>query len=145
MLIRRPSRSRRSLRPEGASAGSAAAERALIPLLLVGLLLGGCRAEPPPRTAAGGDAERGRLLLRQYACGSCHRIPGVAAARGTFGPPLDALSRQVYLAGVLPNTPDNLVRWIVDPQAIEPGTAMPDMQVSPEQSRDMAAYLYTLK
>lgn len=113
-------------------------------IVSLGLALGGCGAEPP-RAAVGGDAERGKLLLRQYACGSCHRIPGVAAAVGTFGPPLDGWRHRVYVAGVLPNTPDNLVRWIVEPQAVEPGTAMPDMQVSETQARDMAAYLLTLE
>lgn len=110
--------------------------------------LGACSPQsPPPHPLfdVQGDADHGKLLLRQYACGSCHRIPGVAAADGKFGPPLDRFAHQVYLAGVLPNTPDNLVRWIVQPQAIEPGTAMPDMQVSPRQARDMAAYLYTLR
>jgi cytochrome c len=110
-----------------------------IPALLV---LGACGAEPH---ALGGDPEAGKLLLRQYGCGTCHEIPGVAAARGKVGPPLERLARRVYLAGSLPNTPENLGRWIREPQRIEPHTAMPDMQVSVEHSRDMVAYLYTLK
>jgi cytochrome c len=117
----------------------------LASLAFAGLGLGACTDERQAPAIAGGDAERGRLLLRQYGCGSCHRIPGVAAATGTMGPPLARYVRQVYVAGVLPNTPDNLARWIVDPQAVEPGTAMPDMQVSAAQARDMVAYLYTLE
>jgi len=116
----------------------------LLFVVSIGVALGGCADEPRVRVA-GGDAERGKLLLRQYACGSCHRIPGVAAAGGNFGPPLDGFAHHVYIAGVLPNTPDNLVRWIVEPQAVEPGTAMPDLQVSEAQARDIAAYLYTLE
>jgi cytochrome c1 len=105
-------------------------------------LLAGCA---PEHALPEGDPEHGRLLLRQYGCGGCHAIPGVAAANGNAGPPLTRMGRRVYVAGVLPNTPDNLARWIRDPQAIQPRTAMPDMQVSAAQARDMVAYLYTLR
>jgi cytochrome c1 len=98
----------------------------------------------PPATT-GGDAARGRLLLAQYQCGSCHQIPGVDGARGMTGPALDAFGRRSYVAGFLPNYPDALVRWIVDPPAVKPGTAMPAMGVSAEDARHMAAYLYQLK
>ena len=109
--------------------------------LVLCLALAACvPAAPAPTT--GGDAERGRLLLRQYGCGGCHTIPGVAAARGNTGPPLGDMSRRVYVGGVLPNTPDNLVRWIQSPQSIDPRTLMPDMQVSETHARDMTAYLY---
>jgi cytochrome c1 len=107
------------------------------------LALAGCGAAPRP--AGEGDAERGRLLLRQFGCGGCHRIPGVAAATGAVGPPLEGLARRVYLAGALPNTPANLARWIRDPQAVDPQTGMPDMQVGEAHARDMVAYLATLR
>ena len=96
-------------------------------------------------TDAAGDADSGRLLLRQYGCGGCHRIPGVEAARGNVGPPLERIARRVYLAGKLPNTPDNLVRWIREPQQASPLTAMPDLGVTERDARDMAAYLSTLR
>ncbi|HVE49716.1 MAG TPA: cytochrome C1 [Casimicrobiaceae bacterium] len=92
-----------------------------------------------------GDAENGRLLLRQFGCGTCHRIPGVAAAEGNVGPPLDAIARRVYLAGILPNTPANMVRWIRSPQSIDAKTAMPDLNVTEAHARDMTAYLYRLR
>jgi cytochrome c2 len=111
-------------------------------LVLSCLALGACGPEPPLRE---GDAERGRLLLRQYGCVSCHRIHGVAGKPGDVGPPLDGIARRVYLAGVLPNTPENMARWIRNPQEYEPRTVMPDMQVGEDQARDMVAYLYTLK
>jgi cytochrome c1 len=60
------------------------------------------------------------------------------------GPPLDAWAEREFIAGSLPNEPDALIDWIVNPQAIEPGTAMPTLGVTPEEARDMAAYLYTL-
>jgi cytochrome c1 len=90
-------------------------------------------------------ADHGKLLLRQFGCGECHRIPGVATAEGTFGPPLTAIGRRLYLAGHLPNTADNLVRWIRAPQSIDPATAMPDLDVGEAHARDMAAYLRTLR
>jgi cytochrome c2 len=105
------------------------------------LALAGCGEEP---ARAAGDPEQGRLLLRQYGCASCHRIPGVAAATGNAGPPLGGVARRVYLGGVLPNTPQNMVRWIRGPQRFDPLTAMPDMQVPEAHARDMVAYLYRL-
>jgi cytochrome c1 len=54
-------------------------------------------------------------------------------------------ARRSYIAGQLVNSPDNLVRWIMDPQGVEPGTAMPNLGVVPVVARDMAAYLYTLQ
>lgn len=130
--------------PSGSGSGSGSANAAAI--VLLALMLAGCgeRREAPAGDALAGDPENGRLLLRQYGCGGCHRIDGVAGAIGRVGPPLDAFSKQVYVAGVLPNTRADLVRWIVDPQVIQPGSAMPDLGVSEQQARDMAAYLHAL-
>nr|WP_155464009.1 c-type cytochrome [Duganella radicis] len=99
---------------------------------------------PAPARVAGGDAQRGQSLLAQYQCGSCHQIAGVASARGQAGPPLDSFGRRSYIAGNLPNTPETLERWLVDPPAMRPGTAMPAMGVSAQDARDIAAYLYAL-
>jgi cytochrome c2 len=104
--------------------------------------LAGCEA---PRPAPGGDAENGRLLLRQFGCGACHRIAGVADAQGNVGPPLDGVARRVYLGGVLPNSPGNMARWIREPKAFDPQTAMPELGVSEQHARDMVAYLHTLR
>jgi cytochrome c2 len=107
------------------------------------LFLWACSERPAP--ALGGDPERGRLLLRQFACGSCHSIPGVAAATGKVGPPLNGIAQRVYLAGALPNTPQNMAAFIRAPHEVDPRTAMPAMGVTEEHARDMVAYLYTLK
>ena len=92
----------------------------------------------------GGDAKVGRELIYQYGCGSCHVIPGVAEANGQVGPPLNGVGARQYLAGSLPNTSENMHDWIMNPQRIEPGTAMPDLGVSDAQAWHIAAYLYTL-
>ncbi|HEY8470224.1 MAG TPA: c-type cytochrome [Longimicrobiales bacterium] len=122
---------------------AAAAVTAL--LATVGAL--GCSDAPASRAPAvpGGDAERGASLLAAYGCGACHAIPGVKGADALVGPPLTGWAERRYIAGSLVNTPENLMRWIMTPQAIEPGTAMPDLGVDEAAARDMAAYLFTLR
>lgn len=114
-------------------------------MCVVCLALAACEKQHALPAGVAGDPERGKLLLRQYGCGTCHTIPGVAAARGNVGPPLEAIGSRVYLAGVLPNTPQNMVRWIRAPQDIDPQTAMPDLQVPEQHAQDMVAYLYRLR
>jgi len=91
------------------------------------------------------SALRGRALITQYQCGSCHAIPGVANARGVTAVSLAGFSRRSYIAGRIPNQPDALALWIIDPHAQISASTMPTLAVSPEQARDMAAYLWTLK
>lgn len=92
----------------------------------------------------GGDPQRGAELIQTYGCPACHTIPGIRGADALVGPPLNGWSERVYIAGAVANNPDNLLLWLQDPQAIEPGTAMPDMGVTQQDARDMGAYLYTL-
>ncbi|MEU4481202.1 c-type cytochrome [Micromonospora sp. NPDC023966] len=99
---------------------------------------------PPPPESRVGRPDRGAKLIAQYGCGSCHTIPGVDRAGGLVGPPLTRFGARSYIAGELPNNADNLRRWITDPQAVEPGTAMPNLGVSAIDAQDIAAYLYTL-
>lgn len=114
-------------------------------LLALASLLAACDSGEQARSPVrGGDTGRGKLLLAQYQCGSCHQIPDVAAARGTLGPALESYGRRSYIAGQIPNRPDALARWIVDPASMKPGTAMPAMGVSAADARHMAAYLYAL-
>lgn len=93
----------------------------------------------------GGVASRGKQVIIREHCGSCHTIPGIADAHGLVGPPLFFFSRRTYIAGELPNTPANLVKWIRSPHSVEPGTAMPELGLTEQQARDVAAYLYTLR
>jgi mono/diheme cytochrome c family protein len=99
-------------------------------------------AKPPsPQAPPEMDPERARLLLHQYACVSCHRVPGVTGPNTLVGPPLEGMARRRLIAGRLTNTPENMVRWLQDPQGVKPGTAMPALGITDEHARLMAAYL----
>jgi len=93
----------------------------------------------------GASVDRGKQSLAGFGCGSCHEISGVRAAHGKIGPPLTGIATRAVIAGELANTPENMVRWIRDPVAIEPNTAMPNLHVIEPTARDMVAYLYTLR
>jgi cytochrome c2 len=121
--------------------------RVAVGAAMAGVLLFGCVRTPtrePPPQVPGGDPGRGAELISSYGCGSCHVIPGIRDADGTVGPPLTDFSDRGYIAGELPNNGDNLIRWIMDPRDVEPGTAMPDLGLTESQARDVAAYLFTL-
>ena len=123
-------------------------ERRILWMLGLALFLGACGHGDVEKTAmalTGGEPKRGPALIRKYGCGACHNVPGVDGARGMIGPPLDTIASRSYLAGQLPNTPENLLLWIRKPQDVQPGTAMPDMGVTEQDGRDIAAYLYTLR
>jgi cytochrome c2 len=77
----------------------------------------------------------------QYGCPTCHVIPHVPGAIGKGGPSLDSVSQRSYLAGSLPNTPENLEHWIMHPQHYQPGTAMPEMGVSEQDAHRIAVFL----
>lgn len=111
--------------------------------LLVGMMAERLEAALPPQGFEG-DRDRGRLLVEAYGCGSCHIIPGVRNSKGHVGPPLTRFGLRHYIAGAVLNTPDNLTAWLVAPEAVEPGTAMPSVGASPEEAADMAAYLLSL-
>ena len=110
------------------------------------LLLGmaGC-AKTPPVQVAGGDAQRGVDAIGRYGCTGCHTVPGVAGPGSNVGPPLEMIAKRTYVGGVLANTPDNMVRWLRNPQDVDPRTAMPNLGVTEGDARDIAAYLYTLQ
>ena len=104
--------------------------------------VGKTRAEALTRIR--GDPARGKELLREFGCRSCHIIPGVPGLGGNVGPPLTRWSERQFISGRLVNMPAELIAWILNPTAIDPGTAMPAVGATVEQAQDMAAYLYTL-
>jgi mono/diheme cytochrome c family protein len=98
-----------------------------------------------PQASSPANAERGRVALTQYACNACHLVPDVTGSDVHVGPPLAGIANRSLLAGAVPNTPEQLVRWIRNPQSIDPLTTMPDMNVGARDARDIAAYLATLR
>jgi cytochrome c len=114
-------------------------------LVTPGVLTWRSDAERQASAITGGVPARGKTALRGYGCVACHQIPGVVGPAARVGPPLDHLARRQTLAGVLPNTADNLVHWVREPQHVVRGNAMPELNVSEETARDMAAYLYSLR
>ncbi|MCC6534776.1 MAG: c-type cytochrome [Burkholderiales bacterium] len=105
----------------------------------------GCGQDAHRGAVLAADARAGQAALYAYDCGVCHRIPGVAGAHGAVGPSLEAFGKRIYVAGRLPNTQAMLVRWIIDPPAIDPLTSMPAIGVDEAHARDMAAYLLSLR
>jgi len=99
-------------------------------------------ADEPQETP---DPQRGKVALDQYACLTCHRIPGVVGEQAPVGPSLEHIASRHYLAGRLRNTPENMIRWLRAPQEIHPGSAMPNLGMSERDARDIAAYLYTVR
>jgi cytochrome c oxidase subunit 2 len=97
----------------------------------------------PPAEPAGLAAE-GQALYTTRACVGCHTIRGVSA--GVLGPDLTHFgSRTTLAAGLFPNGPQTLAAWLKDPQAVKPGAKMPNLGLTDEQARALAAYLLSLK
>ena len=118
------------------------ARRALA--LTMCLALFACGRDSPQSEGSNENLRQGKIEIDRAACGSCHVVPEVAGADSLAGPPLTAFGDRKYIAGLLPNTPDNLALWIAHPQRIAPGNAMPDMGLSEHQAHDIAAYLESL-
>lgn len=102
-------------------------------------------AEADATALTGGNIKAGRAAISRYGCGGCHKISGVPGADGQVGPELTGFTKRVEFAGRIQNDPADLIRWIREPQAIDPGNGMPDLGVSQKDGRDIAAYLYTLR
>jgi cytochrome c len=118
---------------------------AVLALAACNLLARDSGAREQAMAMTGGDPDEAPPLFRRYGCVSCHAIPGIQGADATVGPPLTKMARRSYIAGVLPNTPLNMERWIMDPPAVDSLTAMPFLGVTAPDARTIAAYLYTLR
>lgn len=126
---------------KGHPAGS---RRVIVAASLAGAILSsGCQSGAGiTRT---GNPEAGAITIARQACGSCHVIPGIEEAGGHVGPSLAHFSAQQTIAGKLPNTPDNLVRFLKKPSATVKDGAMPDLPLTDDQARNIAAYLEGLE
>lgn len=104
------------------------------------------RAEREANAATGGEGLRAIAVMTHNGCAGCHTIPGVPGAQGTVGPKLDgSLSKRRYIAGTIPNSPENMVRWLQVAREINEKTAMPSTGITDQEARDVAAYLYALR
>jgi len=121
-----------------------AAARGQVSRLALIAILSACSTPATSDSVPGGNPRQGKAEIVAFGCGSCHTIPGIDQAHGMVGPPLNHFADRAYIAGQLPNTAEGLIKWIMAPQSIEPGTAMPNLDVSERQARDITAYLYTL-
>jgi cytochrome c len=111
---------------------------AMVALVMMGI---GCSRSGEPSQRALARQVRAPDLVIQYGCPTCHVIPHVPGAVGKVGPSLEGLEQRSYLAGTLQNSPENLVLWIQHPQQIHPGTAMPEMGVTPADATRIATFL----
>jgi cytochrome c len=111
----------------------------LIALLVLFIAIAGCSREHNEAVT------RGRDHMQYYGCGSCHTIPGIPGAHATVGPPLERMGKRTYIAGTLPNSQEDLAHWIQHPQQVHPGTAMPELGVTPQDAEEIAQYLEELR
>jgi mono/diheme cytochrome c family protein len=114
------------------------------PLEYAGLKVPEAHGRPDGSAGPTPDPQRGKSAIHQYACATCHVIPGIAATPAPVGPPLDGMARRAFIGGVLPNTADNMQRWLLDPQQVAPRTAMPALGLTERDAADIAAFLATL-
>ena len=110
-------------------------------LVIAFVVIAACK---PKETVPAADPNHGKLLIGQYGCTTCHIIPGVEGT-GMIGPSLDHVATRPIIAQKIPNTPPNMTRYIQNPLASNPQNEMPNLGVKPDEARDMAAYLYTLR
>ena len=107
-------------------------------------LLAGCGARSVPAApATDQDHSAAKALIAQN-CLGCHQVPGVRGPIGWVGPSLAGIARQQIIAGKFVNNPDTMARWLMHPQAMVPGNAMPEMGLSAAQAKTISDYLYTL-
>jgi cytochrome c len=126
-----------TIRPTRAGTATAAGIAAVV-------IAAACGTGSSSDRVPGGNPQAGKqLIVERYGCGACHVIGGIDTAEGRVGPPLSGFAQKQTIAGTLPATAPNVERWIQHPQEIRPATIMPDLGVTPQQAKDIAAYLYT--
>jgi cytochrome c1 len=97
------------------------------------------------RVVRGASPEAGKAQIIRYGCGACHQIPGIKTANGLVAPPLIHFGKRGTIAGHFANTPDNLINWVANPQGMLPGNDMPNLGVTRDEARNIAAYLESLQ
>jgi cytochrome c oxidase subunit 2 len=109
-----------------------------------------------------GDAANGaKLVISNGGCLACHAIKGNPMMIGNIGPNLTHIATRTTIgAGLFPNDPRHLARWIKNAREMKPGVIMntigageydPVLKqtmkigLSDQQIADIVAYLQTLK
>ena len=148
-LVPAPADSRAPKRPEAPSLPIMPLTTVIIAIILATAAwlateawMAASQSDAVARALTGGNPAQASAAVTRYGCGGCHTIPGLPAAEGKVGPPLGGIRQRVFIAGVLPNTADNLINWIVEPRAYSPRSAMPVTGISKAEARDVAAWLY---
>ncbi|MFT4956237.1 MAG: sulfur-oxidizing protein SoxX [Brevundimonas sp.] len=113
-------------------------------MVVMTLALAACSgaAETQTRTVPSGDPDRGLQIMSEAGCGACHEVPGLDWPRGQVGPPLSGMGGRALIGSGLPNRPENLIPYLINAPAVDPGSAMPPMPITEEEARDVAAWLY---
>ena len=119
--------------------------RFLLPILLATLLLCHREQTQQAKSLAGGDPNRGKAAIDRYGCNACHNIPGIPGPKGMVGPSLEHIASRARIGGKFANNPEMMIKWLQNPPAFDPQSAMPSLGVTEADSRDITAYLYTLK
>jgi len=95
--------------------------------------------------AAASPSAAGSALFVAKACFVCHTIRGTTSV-GQAGPDLTHLmSRDTLGSGAVPNTPENLLKWVRNPDTFKPGTRMPASDVTDQELSQIVDYLMTLR
>ncbi|MBI4338311.1 MAG: cytochrome c oxidase subunit II [Chloroflexi bacterium] len=102
-------------------------------------------AQKQPPASPVGLGTQGAQVFASRGCAACHTIEGTTA-HGRVGPDLTRVgSRQTLAAGALANTPENLARWLRNPQDVKPGAKMPNLGLSQDEIAALVAYLDGLR
>jgi cytochrome c len=113
------------------------------------LVLAACKSEQKSQPAApavtAGDAARGKALVAQYGCASCHVIPGIEGSRGRLGPSLEGIVSRKLINGRIPNTPETMASFLENPRRADPQSGMQSVGVTAEDARHISAFLFTLR
>jgi cytochrome c oxidase subunit 2 len=100
--------------------------------------------QAPPVESADPLAQQGKTIFTQSTCVGCHSITGISA--GHIGPDLTHFaSRKKFAGSLMESTPENLAKWIENPEHMKPGALMPNLGMTGDQSKALAAYLLSLK
>lgn len=125
---------------EGETVGST---RAIIPLMLI---TAACKAPPDEQQfMPSADPANGKLAIERVGCAACHTIEGIDWPEGRAAPQLRGFAHRALIAGRVPNRPELLAAFVRNAPSVVPGTTMPPMPLTEQESRDVAAYLYQLK